>query len=59
MKNKLYLLFTLITIPLTAQNKLEKGYVIDLNNQTIPVEICYQDWAKNPNEIELNKTVKI
>ncbi|RLZ11394.1 porin family protein [Faecalibacter macacae] len=50
--NKITLLLSLISLPLLAQTKLEKGYIIDLNNQTIPVEIYYQDWAKNPNEIE-------
>ncbi|QTV05129.1 PorT family protein [Faecalibacter bovis] len=59
MNKKFYLLLTLVTFPLAAQNKYEKGYIIDLNNKTIPVEISYQDWARNPNEIEVKHNGEI
>ena len=53
MKLKLLSLFVLSTISLSAQSKYEAGYVVKLSGEKVNAMILYQDWAKNPNNVEV------
>lgn len=50
---KLTTLLLLSSTTLFAQSNYEDGFIINLNDSKIPLQVKFEDWSSNPNKIEV------